>query len=54
MIKEDAIRVFQELFLFGNFEKILKATLIALIPKTIRASDVKDYYRPITRVNEVV
>lgn len=41
------MKVFNELFSFGKFEKSLNATFIALIPKRARAFDVNDF-RPIS------
>lgn len=52
VVKEDIMNVFQELFSAGKFEKSLNTTFIALIPKKIRVSEVKDY-RPISLINGV-
>lgn len=43
---------FDEFYSFKKFEKSLNATLIALIPKRVRASKVKSYC-PISLVNRV-
>lgn len=43
VVNEDLIKVFEELFLVGRFEKSLNVTFIGLIPKKIRTSKVKDY-----------
>lgn len=50
VVREDDMKVFQEFHMFGKFEKTLNATFIALIPKKVGASDIKDY-RPISLVN---
>lgn len=50
MVKGDLMKIFQKLFSVGKFEKSLKATFIALIPKKIGALEVKDF-RPIGLVN---
>lgn len=52
MVKEDLIKVFQELLSIGKIEKSLNAICIALIPKQIKASAVRDY-RPINLVNGI-
>lgn len=41
VIKEDLMRVFQELFSVGKFEKSFNTTFLALIPKKVGAMKVK-------------
>lgn len=52
VVVEYLMKVFQELFLVGKFEKSLNATFIALLTKKIRASKV-NYFRLISIVNGV-
>lgn len=46
------IKVFQEFHTFGKFEKTLSGTFMVLVPKEVRALDIKDY-STINLVNEV-
>lgn len=52
VMKGDLMQLFQNFHNNATFEKSLKATFLALIPKMIRSTNVKDY-RPISLVNEV-
>ncbi|KAF5479217.1 hypothetical protein F2P56_000061 [Juglans regia] len=44
VIKEDIMKVFQELFLVGKFERDLNTTFLTLIPKKVGANEVKEFY----------
>ncbi|XP_042940888.1 uncharacterized protein LOC122275743 isoform X2 [Carya illinoinensis] len=52
VVKEDIMKVFQELHEAGKFEKSLNTTFIALIPKKVGANEVSAY-RPISLVSGV-
>jgi hypothetical protein len=43
VIKEDAMRVFHEFHASSKFEENLNDTFIALIPKKLKAVDIKDF-----------
>ena len=52
VVEKDVLAVFEEFFQHCKFEKSLNATFIALIPKKIDASNVRDFH-PISLVGSV-
>ena len=52
VVEKDILAVFEEFFQHCKFEKSLNATFIALIPKKIDASNVRDFH-PISLVGSV-
>ena len=52
VVEKDVLAVFEEFFQHCKFEKSFNATFIALIPKKIDASNVRDF-RPISLVGSV-
>ena len=52
VVEKDVLAVFEEFFQHCKFEKSLNATFIALIPKKIDASYVRDFH-PISLVGSV-
>ena len=52
VLEKDVLAVFEEFFQRCKFEKSLKATFIALIPKRNDASNIRDF-RPISLVGSV-
>ena len=52
MLKDDILAIFKEFQTYGKFEKSLNATCISLIPKKIRAVEIKDFH-PISLVGGV-
>ena len=52
VVEKDVLAVFEEFFQHCKFEKSLNATFIALIPKQIDASNVRDFH-PISLVGSV-
>ena len=52
VVEKDVLAVFEEFFQRCKFEKSLKATFIALIPKRNDASNIRDF-RPISLVGSV-
>ena len=52
VVEKDVLAVFEEFFQHCKFEKSLNATFIALIPKKINASNVRDFH-PISLVGSV-
>ena len=52
VVEKDVLAVFEEFFQHCKFEKSLNATFIALIPKKIDASNVRDFH-PISLLGSV-
>ena len=52
VVEKDVLAIFEEFFQHCKFEKSFNATFIALIPKKIDASNVRDF-RPISLVGSV-
>lgn len=52
IVREDVMKVFHEFYERKKFEKSLNATFIALIPKRVGASELKEF-RPISLVSSV-
>jgi len=52
VLKEDVMKVLHEFHVSGKFEKSLKATFLALIPKIPRIVDPKDFH-PISLVGSI-
>ncbi|XP_041011405.1 uncharacterized protein LOC121255193 [Juglans microcarpa x Juglans regia] len=52
IVREEVIQVLQEFYDYQKFEKSLNATFIALIPKRVGASELKDF-RPISLVSGI-
>ena len=52
VVEKDILAVFEEFFQHCKFEKSLNATFIAIIPKKIDASNVRDFH-PISLVGSV-
>ena len=52
VVERDVLAIFEEFFQHCKFEKSLNATIIALIPKKIDASNIRDF-RPISLVGSL-